>query len=70
MKATGARCGVPGFSPHWNRHGHCTHALEHPEVNIGMVMKQAGHTSLKHTTRYLHPAKSSAEFLQRDNTPH
>ncbi|MCH7471795.1 tyrosine-type recombinase/integrase [bacterium] len=69
VKAAGARCGVPEFSPHWNRHGHCTHALMHPEVNIGMVMKQAGHTSLKHTTRYLHPEKSSAEFLQRDISP-
>ncbi|MCH7471355.1 tyrosine-type recombinase/integrase [bacterium] len=69
VKAAGARCGVPEFSPHWNRHGHCTHALMHPEVNIGMVMKQAGHTSLKHTTRYLHPEQSSAEFLQRDISP-
>ncbi len=56
---------VLGVSPHWMRHSHASHALDHgapPQV----VQKALGHASLATTTRYLHARRGdqSASYLR------
>lgn len=53
-----------GVSPHWLRHSHASHALDHgapPQV----VQRNLGHASLATTTRYLHARRGdqSASYL-------
>ena len=51
-------------SPHWLRHAHASHALEHA-APIHLVQATLGHASLSTTGRYLHarPAESSSFYL-------
>ena len=58
-----ARVGLAA-SPHWLRHSHATHALEHG-VPIHVVQATLGHARLDTTGRYLHarPTQSSALAL-------
>jgi hypothetical protein len=52
------------MSPHWLRHAHASHALDHG-APIHLVQATLGHSSLATTTAYLHarPGDSSARFL-------
>ena len=71
--APGARRRRPGrppggegrVSPHWLRHAHATHALEHGHAPIHLVQATLGHASVATTSRYLHarPTDSSARYL-------
>lgn len=51
-------------SPHWLRHAHASHALEHG-APIHLVQATLGHSSVATTSSYLHarPGDSSARFL-------
>jgi hypothetical protein len=51
-------------SPHWLRHAHTSHALDHG-APIHLVQATLGHSSVATTSNYLHvrPGDSSARFL-------
>jgi integrase/recombinase XerD len=51
-------------SPHWLRHAHASHALDHG-CPIHLVQATLGHASITTTGRYLHarPSDSSSRFL-------
>jgi integrase/recombinase XerD len=51
-------------SPHWMRHAHASHALEHG-APIHLVQATLAHASINTTGRYLHarPSDGSARFL-------
>lgn len=51
-------------SPHWFRHAHASHALDHG-APIHLVQSTLGHSSITITSRYLHarPNDSSAMYL-------
>ena len=61
----GLRVGKGGVSPHWVRHAHATHALEHGHAPIHLVQATLGHASVATTSKYLHarPTDSSARYL-------
>jgi integrase/recombinase XerD len=69
VRAAAARVGLPtgkgGVSPHWLRHAHATHALEHGHAPIHLVPATLGHASVATTSKYLHarPTDSSARYL-------
>jgi hypothetical protein len=52
------------ISPHWLRHAHASHALDHG-APVHLVQATLGHSSVATTSRYLHarPGDSSARFL-------
>jgi len=54
-------------SPHWLRHSHATHALDHG-APIHLVQQSLGHANVSTTSVYLHvrPNKGSAEYLDLD----
>jgi site-specific recombinase XerD len=59
------RAGITGkVSPHWMRHAHATHALEHG-APITLVKETLGHKSIETTAKYTHvrPNASSSQFL-------
>lgn len=51
-------------SPHWLRHSHATHALDHG-APIHLVQQSLGHANVSTTSVYLHvrPNRGSAEYL-------
>lgn len=51
-------------SPHWLRHAHASHALDHA-APIHLVQATLGHASISTTGRYLHarPSESSSLYL-------
>jgi len=60
------RAGIPGnVSPHWLRHAHASHALDHG-CPIHLVQATLGHVSVATTGRYLHarPTDSSGTYLE------
>jgi integrase/recombinase XerD len=65
VKKAAIRAGLPsGFSPHWCRHAHASHALDR-NAPIHVVSSTLGHASLATTSRYSHarPGVSSGQFL-------
>ena len=52
------------ISPHWMRHAHATHALDH-SAPLHLVQTTLGHASISTTGRYLHarPTESSGLYL-------
>jgi integrase/recombinase XerD len=65
VRRAARRAGVTGaVSPHWLRHAHASHALDHG-APIHLVQATLGHSSVATTSRYLHarPGDSSARFL-------
>ena len=45
---------TPNSTPHWLRHAHATHALEHGHAPIHLVQATLGHASVATTSKYLH----------------
>ncbi|MFT3785519.1 MAG: tyrosine-type recombinase/integrase [Tepidisphaeraceae bacterium] len=59
------RAGIAkSVSPHWLRHAHVSHALDHG-CPVHVVAQTVGHASLHSTTRYAHarPTESSSTYL-------
>ena len=52
-------------SPHWLRHAHASHALDHG-APLHLVQATLGHASVATTSRYLHarPDQSSAAYIR------
>jgi integrase/recombinase XerD len=52
------------LSPHWLRHAHATHALDHG-APIHLVQQSLGHSNVSTTSAYLHvrPNKGSSTYL-------
>lgn len=65
VKRAARRAGMPfGFSAHWFRHAHASHALDRG-CPVHVLQATLGHASLITTTRYSHakPGSSSARYL-------
>lgn len=65
VAAAASRAGIEGkVSPHWLRHSHASHSLEHG-APIHLVQATLGHSDITTTSRYLHasPSDSSAMYL-------
>ena len=65
VREAAKRAGIAdNVSPHWLRHAHASHALDHG-APIHLVQATLGHSSVATTSRYLHarPGDSSARFL-------
>lgn len=65
VAAAARRAGIEAaVSPHWLRHAHASHALDH-NAPIHLVQATLGHASIATTGRYLHarPAESSSAYL-------
>ena len=65
VRRAAKRAGVAeAISPHWLRHAHASHALDHG-APIHLVQATLGHSSVATTSSYLHarPGDSSARFL-------
>jgi integrase/recombinase XerD len=65
VRRAAERVGVAAaVSPHWLRHAHASHALDHG-APIHLVQATLGHSSVATTSAYLHarPGDSSANFL-------
>lgn len=67
-KETAQRAGIKKpVSPHWFRHTFATLALE-GGADVEKVRRQLGHSSLQHTTRYLHNTKglrdTAADYVE------
>jgi integrase/recombinase XerD len=60
---------TPQVSPHWLRHAHASHALDHG-APIHLVQATLGHRSVATTSAYLHarPGDSSVRFLPSAKT--
>ena len=65
VQAAAKVAGIEGnVSPHWLRHCHASHALDHG-APVSLVQSTLGHASVATTSRYLHarPDCSSATFI-------
>ncbi len=65
VRLSARRAGIElPVSPHWFRHAHASHALDHG-APIHLVQTTLGHASITTTGRYLHarPNESSSRFL-------
>lgn len=65
VKKSADRAGLSkAVSPHWFRHSHASHALEH-NAPIHLVQQTLAHSSVATTGRYLHarPSDSSSKYL-------
>ena len=65
VRQAAKQAGVTGtVSPHWLRHAHASHALDHG-APIHLVQATLGHASVSTTSAYLHarPGDSSARYL-------
>ena len=65
VHAAAKKAGISApVSPHWLRHAHVSHALDHG-APAHLVQQTAGHESLATTSRYAHarPGESSSRFL-------
>jgi integrase/recombinase XerD len=69
VRQAARHAGIDGdVSPHWLRHAHASHALDHG-APIHLVQATLGHGSVATTSAYLHarPGDSSARFLDAGN---
>lgn len=66
VKKAAQRAGIKvAVSPHWFRHAHASHALDHG-AKITLVKETLNHASIQTTGRYLHakPGESSSTYLK------
>lgn len=66
VRAAARRAGIDeAVSPHWLRHAHASHALDHG-APIHLVQATLGHSSIATTGRYLHarPQESSSKYIR------
>jgi integrase/recombinase XerD len=66
VKKASQRAGVGSqVSPHWFRHAHASHALDHG-APIHLVQATLAHSSIATTGRYTHarPTESSSSYLK------
>jgi len=65
-EASGIAALLSKVSPHWLRHAHGSHAMDH-QAPIHLVQATLGHANVATTSRYLHakPSDSSCRFLPR-----
>lgn len=67
VKRAALRAGIEeNVSPHWFRHAHGSHAIDHG-APLHLVQATLGHVSIATTGRYLHarPHESSGEYLRQ-----
>ncbi|MBF0097959.1 MAG: tyrosine-type recombinase/integrase [Magnetococcales bacterium] len=66
VKVAMCRVGHERGSPHWLRHAHASHAMDHG-APVHLVQRTLGHASLHTTSRYVHvrPGESSGDYLAR-----
>ncbi len=67
VRAASVRAGSSKkVSPHWLRHAHASHSLDHG-APIHLVQSTLGHASVATTGRYLHarPTESSGQYLSK-----
>jgi site-specific recombinase XerD len=65
VRAAAHRIGIKqNVSPHWLRHAHASHSLDHG-APISLVQATLGHSSVATTGKYLHarPSESSSKYL-------
>jgi integrase/recombinase XerD len=65
VKAAASRAGInENVSPHWLRHAHASHSLDHGSP-LHLTQRTLGHSRIGTTERYLHvrPNDSSAMYL-------
>jgi integrase/recombinase XerD len=65
VKKAAIRAGIEGkVSPHWLRHSHASHSLDHG-APLSLVQQTLGHSSISTTEKYLHakPDDSSGMYL-------
>jgi integrase/recombinase XerD len=65
VKTAAKRVGIQGnVSPHWLRHAHASHSLDHG-APLHLTQRTLGHSRIGTTERYLHvrPNESSAMYL-------
>lgn len=64
VQEAATRAKLKGVSPHWLRHAHASHALNH-KAPIQLVRDTLGHASVATTNQYAHarPNESSATYL-------
>jgi integrase/recombinase XerD len=66
VKKAARRAGIEKpVSPHWLRHAHVSHALDHG-APVQLVKATTGHEDLATLSRYAHarPGESSGGYLQ------
>ena len=66
LKATAERAGLPGgFSAHWLRHAHASHAIDHGAA-LPVVQSTLGHGNIAVTSGYLHARPGDSSGLHLD----
>lgn len=66
VKKSAKKAGIKKpVSPHWLRHAHASHALDHG-AQISLVQKTLSHSSIQTTGKYIHarPNESSSMYLE------
>ena len=66
VRAAAKKAGITKpVSPHWFRHAHASHSLDH-NAPISLVQATLGHADISTTGRYLHarPSDSSSRYLR------
>lgn len=65
VRHAAVRAGIDlAVTPHWLRHSHASHALDH-QAPVHLVKETLGHSNLATTGKYLHarPGESSGRYL-------
>jgi integrase/recombinase XerD len=66
VKRTAAKAGInEAVSPHWLRHAHGSHAIDHGE-SLPEVQTTLGHGNIATTSGYLHARPDSSSGLKLD----
>jgi integrase/recombinase XerD len=66
LKAAAERAGLPaGFSAHWLRHAHASHAIDHGAA-LTVVQATLGHGNIAVTSGYLHARPGDSSGLHLD----
>jgi integrase/recombinase XerD len=66
VKRAAARAGInPDVSPHWLRHAHGSHAIDHG-ASLPEVQQTLGHGNISTTSGYLHARPDTSSGLRLD----